>query len=219
MPARRPPAARAGSRRLENPTCEYTCIYSLTTVYTHLYTAQDFFFPNAISQIGDRHFLRLLQPGTVFWCTWRQRAAREGVRDTELRGTAPPRAPQKGDRHRIERQMKRKTLTERHADRSRGDIRHEPPAPQFGAAPLHNLVPVPFSRQWASGRYFLGEACPKCRDGAHCRRAAERARLKGTPRSELEKLTGAAASRASRARRAKKLRQRQPASPRFRDCP
>ncbi len=56
MPTRRPPAARAGSRRLENPTCEYMCIYSLTTVYTHLYTVQDFFFPNSISQKGDRHF-------------------------------------------------------------------------------------------------------------------------------------------------------------------
>ncbi len=218
MPARRPPAARAGSRRLENPTCEYTCIYSLTTVYTHLYTAQDFFFPNAISQIGDRHFFEIVAARNRVLVHLEAAGGAGGARH-RIEGNRAPRAPQKGDRHRIERQMKRKTLTERHADRSRGDIRHEPPAPQFGAAPLHNLVPVPFSRQWASGGYFLGEACPKCRDGAHCRRVAERARLKGTPRSELEKLTGAAASRASRARRAKKLRQRQPASPRFRDCP
>lgn len=121
MPTKRPPAARTGSRRLENPACEHTCIYSLATVYTHLYTVQAFFFPSAISQIGDRHRI-------------------EG--------------------------LKRKTLAERHADRSHGDIRHEPPAPQFGAVPLHNLVPAPFLRQRASGRYFLGEACPKCRDGA-----------------------------------------------------
>ena len=74
MPTRRPPAARAGSRRLENPTCEYTCIYSLTTVYTHLYTVQAFSSPIQSLRKGTGTFSRLLQPGAVFWCTWRQRA-------------------------------------------------------------------------------------------------------------------------------------------------
>lgn len=146
MPTRRPPAARTGSRRLENPACEYICIYSLTTVYTHLYTVQAFFFPNAISQIGDRHLFETVADRSRV-LVHMETAIGAGCARHQIERSRAPRAPQKGDRHRIERQMKRKTLTERHADRSRGDpVTSHPQHNLAPPAPLHNLVPVPFLR-------------------------------------------------------------------------